>query len=472
MMHDKRWGKRRVILAEWRVSLLLVVLTVTPVAAVLAAVPRARGFEAAALVGAQSAGIVLLLGMLLFYLYWRARPIVEVGWTVAAVVVVAVQVLFDTGFSLASGESPQSSWSFAIDALAASVALGLVACRKVERVSDPLLLGLGLGILLVGLHSLPQVFSSLGHVPVALALVAPFVILAAYLGLARRLVAERCLPAWAGTRLAAAMVLVGLGGVGQSVGWYEEVAALGTGLALALAATLVTSTTYLLVRDAMEAQDGRTAELEESLHHLESEARSAREHLHEVKSTIAGIASASRLLEQPMAAETRQRLERTIRAELDRLERLLTGDGVAEPGPVDLDETLDVLLESHRARGRTIEWQPCGARVHGDRDDVAEVLNILLDNAAKHGGADPSHVDVSHDQDEIRIAVRDGGPGVPREMRERIFDWGARAGTAPGQGIGLHVARRLVARHGGSLTLADQDTRGSAFVVRLPAART
>jgi signal transduction histidine kinase len=56
-------------------------------------------------------------------------------------------------------------------------------------------------------------------------------------------------------------------------------------------------------------------------------------------------------------------------------------------------------------------------------------------------------------------------------MRERIFDWGGRAGTGAGQGIGLHVARRLVTRHGGSLTLADQESRGSAFVVRLPAAR-
>jgi signal transduction histidine kinase len=191
-----------------------------------------------------------------------------------------------------------------------------------------------------------------------------------------------------------------------------------------------------------------------------------------VKSTVAGIAHATRLLEQPMGTETRQRLERMIRAELDRIERLLADGSVSPQGPVDLDETLDILLESHRARGRNIEWKPCGARVHGDRDDVAEVLNILLDNAAKHGGDVPSHVEVTCDADEIRIAVRDEGPGVPPEARERIFDWGGRASTQPGRGIGLHVARRLVTRHGGSLTLADQDASGSAFVVRLPAARS
>jgi signal transduction histidine kinase len=161
-----------------------------------------------------------------------------------------------------------------------------------------------------------------------------------------------------------------------------------------------------------------------------------------------------------------------IRAELGRLERLLTEGWGSDTGLVDLDETLDVVLESHRARGRTIECQPCGARVHGDRDDVAAVLNILLDNAGKHGGGRPSRVDVSRDSDEVRIAVCDEGPGVPEEHRDHIFDWGARAGAAPGQGIGLHVARRLVSRHGGSLSLAHQDARGSSFVVRLPAART
>ncbi len=349
----------------------------------------------------------------------------------------------------------------------------MVACRRVERVGDPLLLGLGFGLALAGLKGLGLVVSQLADLPAAAADVALFVVLAAYLSVARAVLAERCLPPWAGLHLAAAVCLVGVGEVGHSIRWSEGPAAMTAGLALATSAALWTSTTYVLVREAMQAHRRRTAELEESLHHVDSDARSVHERLHEVRSTLAGVSNATRLLRgHPVGPETRQRLERTIRAELDRIERLLAEGNESEPGPVDLDETLDVLLESHRARGRTIEWQPTGASVHGDRDDVAEVLNILLDNAAKHGGGAPSHVDVSNDADEIRIAVRDEGPGVPQEMQERIFDWGGRASTAPGQGIGLHVARRLVTRHGGSLTLADQDARGSAFVVRLPAART
>ena len=466
-------GTRELAPHRWRISLLLAALTATPIAAVLVTVPDLREPGQAAMVAALVAGVLLLLAAVLYYLHWCVRPMVEEGWTVAATVVIGIQVLSGAGFSLASDVvSPQAVWCTAVDAASAAVALGLVACRRVERVGDPLLLGLGLGLGLVGLRALGLVVPGLADLPVAWADLALFVVLVAFLGVARVVLAEQSLPRWAGLHLAAAMCLIGLGEVGHSIRWSEGLAALTGGLALALAAALWTSTAYTLVREAMDGQDRRTAELEESLHHVESDARSVHEQLHEVKSTIAGIAQASRLLEQPVGAETRHRLERTIRAELDRIDRLLAEGVLSEPGPVDLDETLDVLLESHRARGRAIDWKPCGASVHGDRDDVAEVLNILLDNAAKHGGGVPSHVDVSHDSDEIRIAVRDEGPGVPQEMRERIFAWGERATTtAPGQGIGLHVARRLVARHGGSLTLVDQDAPGSAFVVRLPAAR-
>jgi len=471
-MRDTGRGKRKVV-RDWRVNLVIVALVVTPITAVLTAVPATRDVDGASLVSAGVAGVALLIATILSYLHWHVRPVLEAGWTLAATVVISVQVIAGAGFSLAVDAAPaQTPWFTTADAVASVVAVSLVACRKVERVVDPLLLGLGIGLTLVGLRGLVMVLPELDALPLAMPGAALLVVPVAYLGVARGVLADRSQPVWAARHLSVAVCLVGLGTVAHSVRWSAQIAALTAGVAFALAAVLWTSATYVLVREAIEAQGRRSAELEESLHHMEAESRSAQEQLHEAKSTIAGIVNATRLLGQPVKSETRRRLERTVRAELERLERLLAGDEGSEPGPVDLDETLDVLLESHRARGRTIEWQPCGASVHGDRDDVAEVLNILLDNAAKHSGGVPSHVDVTHDSDGVRIAVCDEGPGVPREMREHIFDWGARASTEPGHGIGLHVARRLVTRHGGSLTLADQDTRGSAFVVRLPAART
>lgn len=473
-MQETRHQMRGEVLHHWRTSLLLAALVATPIAAVLLAVPDTRDPAKAPMVAAEVAGVLLLVAAVMFYLHWRGRPMVEEGWTVAATVVVAIQVFSGAGFSLASDVvSPQAPWYAVVDAVSAVLALGLVTYgKRADRVGDPLLLGLGLGLALAGLRGLALAVPELADLPVSLADASLFAVLVCYLFVARAILADRCLPSWAALHLAAAVCLVGLGEVAHSVRWSPEVTGMTAGPALAMAAALWASTTYILVREALESHGLRTAELEESLIHVEDDARSVHERLHEVKSTVAGIASASRLLrEHPVGPETRQRLERTIRAELDRIERLLAEGTSSDPGPVDLDETLGVLLESHRARGRTIEWRPTGASVHCDRDDMTEVLNILLDNAAKHGGGAPSHVDVSHDADEIRIAVCDDGPGVPREMRERIFEWGGRASSAPGQGIGLHVARRLVTQHGGTLTLADQDAAGSAFVVRLPAAR-
>ena len=474
-MHDTGHTTRDMVLHHWRVALLIAGLTCVPIVAVLIMAPETRDLQRGPVAATVVAGVLLLVAAALFYLHWRERPVAEEGWTVAATTVIAMQVLMGAGFSLTSGvRSAQSPWYIAVDVLSSVVVLGLVAgCRRVVRVGDPLLLGLGLGLALAALKAVGMAVPPLAGLPVALGDVALFVAAVAYFGVARTILADQWLPPWAGLHVAAAVCLVGVGEVARSVRWSEDLSGLTAAVALALAASAWTSATYTLVREAGEVQRRRTAELEDALHHAESDARSVHERLHEVKCTVAGIANASRLLrEHAVGPETQHRLERMIHVELDRVERVLAHDTPSACGPVDLDETLDVLLESHRARGRTIEWEPCGATVQGDRDAVTEVLNILLDNAAKHGGGAPSHVDVSNDADEIRIAVRDEGPGVPRDMHERIFEWGGRASAEPGQGIGLHVARRLVIQHGGSLTLADQDARGSAFVVRLPAART
>jgi signal transduction histidine kinase len=105
-------------------------------------------------------------------------------------------------------------------------------------------------------------------------------------------------------------------------------------------------------------------------------------------------------------------------------------------------------------------------------DSLAEVVNILMDNAATHGGCASSVVEVVRRDDEtVDITVTDDGRGIPAEQRERIFEWGIHSDDSPGEGIGLHLARRLVAEDGGSLRLGEATGTGSAFVISLPAAR-
>jgi signal transduction histidine kinase len=106
--------------------------------------------------------------------------------------------------------------------------------------------------------------------------------------------------------------------------------------------------------------------------------------------------------------------------------------------------------------------------VHGRRDEVVEILNILLTNAARHASGSPTYIDVRQDNDQVRIIVSDDGPGVPEELRPAIFERGTKGPTG-GDGIGLSVAKVLARELGGSLDLKDPEPdRGAVFEMRLP----
>jgi signal transduction histidine kinase len=103
----------------------------------------------------------------------------------------------------------------------------------------------------------------------------------------------------------------------------------------------------------------------------------------------------------------------------------------------------------------------------GDPDDLAEVVNILLENARRHGGG-TAWVDVSRVDGYVQVACTDDGPGVADEVRAQLFTSGVRRPGSPGQGLGLSIAARLMTERGGSLVLAESRTSGATFVARLP----
>ncbi|HEV2796903.1 MAG TPA: ATP-binding protein, partial [Nocardioides sp.] len=190
------------------------------------------------------------------------------------------------------------------------------------------------------------------------------------------------------------------------------------------------------------------------------------------RSTIAGLISGSAMLDHPdVPAETRARLWRSVRCELARMDRLLS-DRCGDATDIDLDEALSLILDLQRLKGRHVEFRSNGDVVRARFDALAEVVNILMDNAATHGGSDKSLVEVvRHDESSVDIKVTDFGRGIPVDQRPLIFSWGARGGDSPGEGIGLNLAQRLVQQDGGSLRLAEDRQVGSSFVINLPAAR-
>jgi signal transduction histidine kinase len=194
--------------------------------------------------------------------------------------------------------------------------------------------------------------------------------------------------------------------------------------------------------------------------------------MHEVRGSLAALAGAFRALADdgaPLPTDRRERIGALASAELDRLARLVAPDSRPPSGAQELvlDDVVEHVVAGRRLAGQVITWQPTGHHVLGRADEVTQILNILLVNAARHAPGAAAHVDVVRDGSTIRVRVSDDGPGVPDELRMDIFRRGRRSTTTGGQGIGLALARSLARGLGGSLALADVG-HGASFEMTLP----
>ncbi len=113
-------------------------------------------------------------------------------------------------------------------------------------------------------------------------------------------------------------------------------------------------------------------------------------------------------------------------------------------------------------------------RVNVDEHRLEQVLTNLLSNASKFSpeGADVD-IRIESTADQVRISVRDRGPGIPAAFRDRIFDKFAQADSSDrrakgGTGLGLNIARALVERMAGELSFESEEGKGATFMVTLP----
>jgi two-component system OmpR family sensor kinase len=116
------------------------------------------------------------------------------------------------------------------------------------------------------------------------------------------------------------------------------------------------------------------------------------------------------------------------------------------------------------------------AVVLGDEVRLRQVLSNLVSNALSHtpaGSPVDVRVEVAPDGSEVRLSVRDHGPGLPAEDAQRVFERfyradASRARAAGGTGLGLSIVAALVAAHGGQTGVDTAPGAGATFWVRLP----
>lgn len=101
---------------------------------------------------------------------------------------------------------------------------------------------------------------------------------------------------------------------------------------------------------------------------------------------------------------------------------------------------------------------------------LLRVLNELLSNAVRHARTRVEVVAEPSSLGGCRITVTDDGPGIPAAARPRLFEAFALSDDAAteGSGLGLYIARALVAGHRGTLTVEDAPGGGARFTIRLP----
>ena len=176
-----------------------------------------------------------------------------------------------------------------------------------------------------------------------------------------------------------------------------------------------------------------------------------------------------------------QRLARLVNDILD-IEKLEGGRVVFEMRRVDIGSLLGRAVEVNRPMA-----ERCGVRlrlasssvhhVHADPDRLMQVVSNLLSNAVKFSSPGAEIVVAAEDRvDNVRISVRDHGPGVPEDFRVRIFGKFAQADNSntrqkAGTGLGLSIVKQIVQRLGGEVGFAAEIVAVGVIVERLRGGR-
>jgi len=177
-----------------------------------------------------------------------------------------------------------------------------------------------------------------------------------------------------------------------------------------------------------------------------------------------------------IARDNVERMLRMVNTILD-LRRLQSGQAILQPRPLSLRELvarilkeLSILIREKSLKVK-LEMPSDLPPVHVDEMLVLRVLQNLMDNAIKFtpsGGTIWIRAAVE-DAREMRVEVADSGPGVPPELRERLFQPFV-TGMTKGRGFGLGLAfcKLAVEAHGGRIWVEDRPGGGALFVFTLP----
>jgi signal transduction histidine kinase len=247
-------------------------------------------------------------------------------------------------------------------------------------------------------------------------------------------------------------------------------------------------------REAAEREQQRLRELEQlkeeffstAAHELRTPLSTIRlaaglvdEQLHLLASAVGAAVDPRLLALSGLVIESSQRMHALVNDLLD-LTQLEQGRAMLLVAEIDLrdvvrgaaESVMPLLADKGQLLSMHVPETIC--MVRGDRQRLEQVLVNLLANAHKYSppGA-PVEVRLVRRRAECQLRVRDSGPGVAAEERERIFERFYRSSMhrndrTPSTGLGLPIARKIAEMHGGRLWVEPEQGGGSIFILSLP----
>ena len=204
---------------------------------------------------------------------------------------------------------------------------------------------------------------------------------------------------------------------------------------------------------------------------------------HEIRNPLAAIVNATALLtdEAGLTADERASTLTAIRTEARRLNRILSDflhfarPQEAQRATGDIREVVQhvgALIREDRSRAPRVDVKvavdPAVPRFAFDRDQMTQVLwNVALNGVEAMNGRGRLSLEVGRRNGNVALAVSDTGPGIPEERRARVFE-PFYSGKPNGSGLGLTIAERIVAAHGGRIEIDSDPGRGTRVTMLFP----
>lgn len=207
---------------------------------------------------------------------------------------------------------------------------------------------------------------------------------------------------------------------------------------------------------------------------------------HEIKNPLGGLRGAAQLLEKQLQDDELKEYTRVIIDEADRLQklvnRLLGPSGMPKLRPLNIHEVLEYvrnLTVNHEGSDILIhrDYDPSIPDIIGDSDLLIQAVLNIVNNARQALGRRGNIIlrtralrKFTIGQQQHRLVLQtqiiDDGPGVPAEIRDKIF-FPMITGRAEGTGLGLSIAQRLIHQHGG-LIECDSTPGKTVFSIHIP----